>query len=129
MVCFVIPILSLLLFIQSLSKLLFTWYIIRVSFAHTLFTNRPRGEDPDAGTDDKGIKEAGGMGRRKKKRFISKAFIDSSDDGNGSEEERVLKEKREEDRECEEVHGEADEERMQDATVTSTGSSSSDRSG
>lgn len=75
-----------------------------------------------AGTaDNKGGKETGEG--RKKKRFISKAFIDSSDE-NDSEEERVQDMKEEKQRSGEE-EGEGT---SQNTAATTSESSSSDRS-
>lgn len=96
-------------------------------YADTIYYYNPhrhRKEDMAGTADDKGERESGEG--RKKKRFISKAFIDSSDE-NDSEEERV-QDTDKENRENRQSGGEESEEKMQNTAATTSESSSSGRS-
>ena len=67
------------------------------------------------------------MGARKKRRFISKAFVDSSDESD-LDEQSMLVESNQKVREDDEG-GDSEEWRVQDQTVTMSENSSMDRSG
>lgn len=93
-------------------------------YANTIYyynTRRHKAEDMAGTADNKGGREAGEG--RKKKRFISKAFIDSSDE-NDSDEEREQDTKKEKQQSGEEES----EGTMQNTAATTSESSSSDRS-
>lgn len=96
---------------------------VRISCSLCFFIiYRARGDDSGG---SKETEEA--MGARKKRRFISKAFVDSSDESD-LDEQSVHVEASQEVREGDEG-GDSEEWRVQDPTITMSGNSSIDRSG